>query len=403
MGADPVRFKLEAAATRIHAARLASVRHGLLSELSTRYPAIQVVQPVRQDTPGLLSVAGMQAQISLDTEQSRLYVLSGSSLAPKGLADTLGTLLPSPHHPMRTPEAAIDSSGQGLFVWADPSELMRLASQPGERAFMRLFGTPTHVYWVRDGDYLIAANLPQALIDRGYITHRTRADAWLRDSQRMDPRGALLLSSMSNEDLPAMMYRLDLELLTYLGDLSDRPVDMFALPTPRKAGLPEQGAFSAKISSSPTQPDGSGVRRHLSQRAEQTSRGAHPTSPVPTVQASFAPALHQAVPSRRGRRRPYRRPAQKDLDHPREPDTSLQDASHEPSARRLTAAGPALHLYPGRVRSTGSPPPYRRISTASPPDRGSRNPGTSFHTEGQTPGVESGKVLLLRVQSMRTP
>jgi type II secretory pathway pseudopilin PulG len=45
------------------------------------------------------------------------------------------------------------------------------------------------------------------------------------------------------------MYRMSLELLTFLGDLVGRPVDLFKLPTPREAGIPEQGAYGIKIAS----------------------------------------------------------------------------------------------------------------------------------------------------------
>jgi hypothetical protein len=41
--------------------------------------------------------------------------------------------------------------------------------------------------------------------------------------------------------------------LAVLGDLVDRPVDLFSLPSPRQLGLPDSGAFSLLLTSSPRQ------------------------------------------------------------------------------------------------------------------------------------------------------
>lgn len=121
------------------------------------------------------------------------------------------------------------------------------------KALKRILNVPTHIYWVQEEDYLIVASLPQALMDRSYIAARTPVGGWLATEQRMDAGGALLLASVRNTGLPAFMYRMNLEILRFLGDVVERPVDMFALPTPREAGLPKQGAFSVKFTSSESQ------------------------------------------------------------------------------------------------------------------------------------------------------
>ncbi len=127
----------------------------------------------------------------------------------------------------------------------DEHEMAKLAK--------RYFGVPSHLYWSREGDYLMLASLPQVLIDRNYIAARTPIGQWLQKQQRLEPTGALLLASGRNEGLPAIMYRLNLEMLSFLGDLVERPVDMFALPTPREASIPEEGAFGIKVTSTDSQ------------------------------------------------------------------------------------------------------------------------------------------------------
>ncbi len=138
----------------------------------------------------------------------------------------------------------------------DSLALKREAADPytwRRKIVTRFFGVPSHTYWVEEGDYLIVASLPQVLMDRNYIATRTPVDQWLKQEQRMEPAGALMMASVRNEGVPAFMYRLNLEGLSYLGDVAERPVDMFAMPTPREAGLPEAGAFGVKLTSSETQ------------------------------------------------------------------------------------------------------------------------------------------------------
>lgn len=133
------------------------------------------------------------------------------------------------------------------------AESMENEQQKGMLFLKRLLNVPSHLYWVQEGNYLIMASLPQVLMDRHYISDRVDVGQWLQRDQRMVGEGALLLLSARNRGLPALMYRMNLEALSYLGDMAERPVDMFALPTPREAGLPEEGAFGLKLVSSESQ------------------------------------------------------------------------------------------------------------------------------------------------------
>lgn len=133
-----------------------------------------------------------------------------------------------------------------------PADTPDDATDPGTRLVARVMGTPAHLYWVEEQDYLLLDSLPQALIDRGYVGERVAVDEWLRNTQRLDAQGALLLASGRTEDLPQLMYRFDLELLNWLGDVTQTEVDLFAMPTAREAGLPREGSISLKMTSSDT-------------------------------------------------------------------------------------------------------------------------------------------------------
>jgi len=122
-----------------------------------------------------------------------------------------------------------------------------------ENALMKRFiSVPGNVFWQQEGDYLLVASLPQILMDRHYVSKQAVND-WYKNKQKMDPDGALLMASMRTKDVPAFMYKMKLVILSYLGEVVERPVDLFSLPSVKEAGLPENGAYGVKLSSSEEQ------------------------------------------------------------------------------------------------------------------------------------------------------
>jgi len=116
----------------------------------------------------------------------------------------------------------------------------------------RMISVPTHLYWQQEGDYLLIANLPQILMDRHDISPSVPANEWLEKKQRMNPEGALMMISTVNNGVPESVYRMQLSMLSYFGDLTENPIDLFKLPTAREAKLPKQGTYGLKITSSDT-------------------------------------------------------------------------------------------------------------------------------------------------------
>ncbi len=139
----------------------------------------------------------------------------------------------------------------------DSSEFDELLGQPKNAAQLtllkRVLSVPSHLYWEQEGDYLITANIPQILMDRHHVKPTRPVDQWLEKEQRIDSKGSLFMLTARNEGSAEFIYRLQLGLLSFLGDVVDRPIDLFELPSPREANLPRSGAAGVKITSSETQ------------------------------------------------------------------------------------------------------------------------------------------------------
>jgi type II secretory pathway pseudopilin PulG len=133
------------------------------------------------------------------------------------------------------------------------SNLDEIAKEAGELAplVLRFDSIPSHLYWIEEGEYLVFAQLPQTLMDYRYMSEKRPLGQWLSSTQGIDGHGALLLGSARNPKAPRLVYEWNLMILSILGDLVGRPVDIFALPTPRELALPAQGGYSFAIDSSP--------------------------------------------------------------------------------------------------------------------------------------------------------
>jgi len=135
----------------------------------------------------------------------------------------------------------------------DATQVPTAPADPAQGIEQRLVDHPSHLYWIEDQGYLVFAEVPQVLMDRLYITSKVAVAPWLHQAQGVDPSGALLLASTRTSGVPQLMYEVNLWLLTYLGDLTGHPVDLFSLPSAHQLHLPDTGAYSVQITSSPDQ------------------------------------------------------------------------------------------------------------------------------------------------------
>ncbi|HEY7672589.1 MAG TPA: pilin [Gammaproteobacteria bacterium] len=105
----------------------------------------------------------------------------------------------------------------------------------------------THLFWIRDGDYLYVAQVPQPLMDRV----RAGADAsvadWLAAKQRIDTSGSLFAATGQVAKMPQRSYEAYLGIMQALADVSAAEFDLWAMPTVDQLRLPEKGAISFSV------------------------------------------------------------------------------------------------------------------------------------------------------------
>lgn len=126
------------------------------------------------------------------------------------------------------------------------------ASQDGPaNAWVELLQVPYRTYWVRQGEYVVSAATPQALIERDRYHEPTDVGQWLAREQGQDLEHSVLAASVSVDDGPRFVYRQYLKGLSYLAEVVEADIDPFALPTATEAGIPDEGAFGLQIDNAP--------------------------------------------------------------------------------------------------------------------------------------------------------
>ncbi len=102
-----------------------------LKTLADKFPEIDIKKAIQADGTGEITVNRLVAQVKLDLAAQRLFLLGGMKLQDKSLEESLKLLKPNTTHAMKILESDIDSSGQGLFLWANPQKLLQLANTVG--------------------------------------------------------------------------------------------------------------------------------------------------------------------------------------------------------------------------------------------------------------------------------
>jgi hypothetical protein len=104
-----------------------------------------------------------------------------------------------------------------------------------------------HYYWMREGDYVVFAELPQQLIDRQNHPQRTPMRKWLQQERGQDFGQSLLYLSVNTWNTPTYLYYAHLAVLQILSDITDTPFDPFAFPTARELKLSPFGAYGFQM------------------------------------------------------------------------------------------------------------------------------------------------------------
>jgi Tfp pilus assembly major pilin PilA len=103
-------------------ATLADVNQ-LLRDIEAASPQITYLSEMTPGNTGVIGFGGAAAAVQFTPEQRRLSIVFGPALS-RDVIDMMLTLPANPKHAMRTAEAQIDSTGQGLFLWANVQQAM---------------------------------------------------------------------------------------------------------------------------------------------------------------------------------------------------------------------------------------------------------------------------------------
>jgi len=104
-----------------------------------------------------------------------------------------------------------------------------------------------HIYWVRDGKWLLFSHLPQPLFDRYRLDDPVVLDDWLKTRQRQQADHALLLVSARMDDIPRTLYYAYLSVYQGLADMLHIPFDPFDFPGAVELNLPASGGYGVEL------------------------------------------------------------------------------------------------------------------------------------------------------------
>lgn len=121
------------------------------------------------------------------------------------------------------------------------------APPPGGGILALLGRLHSHVYWIREGEYLYMAGTPQPLMDRVAAAARTRVDTWLATRQRIDTSTSLFAATASVSKMPRRTYESYIGILQDLADVTNSKVDIWSMPTARQLALPDQGTVGFNL------------------------------------------------------------------------------------------------------------------------------------------------------------
>lgn len=110
-------------------------------------------------------------------------------------------------------------------------------------AWLQLYArVGSHVYWVEEGDYLVFAEVPQALADRADAKLDGQLDTWLRQNQSYDPNATVLGITGKTRHAQRKVYYAYLGALQATADALGQKASISALPHAAGLKLPVEGA-----------------------------------------------------------------------------------------------------------------------------------------------------------------
>ncbi|WP_154222708.1 pilin [Marinicella rhabdoformis] len=106
-----------------------------------------------------------------------------------------------------------------------------------------------HSYWVRKGDVIYFAAVPQVLAEKFNSNETQQLSDWLNHNQKVNWDSAILAYGKEIDNLPKDIYHIYLSVIQVLGDMAGTHVDLFQLPTASELKLPKTGRMNMALSS----------------------------------------------------------------------------------------------------------------------------------------------------------
>ena len=106
-----------------------------------------------------------------------------------------------------------------------------------------------HSYWVRKGDVIYFAAVPQILAEKFNSNKTQQLSDWLNHNQQVNWDSAILAYGKEIDNLPKDIYHIYLSVIQVLGDMAGTHVDLFQLPTASELNLPRTGRMNMAIHS----------------------------------------------------------------------------------------------------------------------------------------------------------
>ncbi len=103
-----------------------------LSAVFASSPMVQPLMPTDATGSGAIAVGGIPVLYRHDAVSKRLYLFGGAGAQSGALDAALNQMTDNASHPMYTHEAALDASGQGLFVWIDAQTTLKFLETSGQ-------------------------------------------------------------------------------------------------------------------------------------------------------------------------------------------------------------------------------------------------------------------------------
>ncbi|MBL4660930.1 MAG: pilin [Alcanivoracaceae bacterium] len=129
-------------------------------------------------------------------------------------------------------------------------EQQAFAANADPNILEKLLDVKQYYYYQIEGDYILYAFTPQVLADRANNQNKMELQDWLYKQQAQNWDHAIIAYGKEVLDAPRDIYYFYLNVLAFLGNLTNVEVDLFSFPTAQQLNLPQKGRYGFTLDSS---------------------------------------------------------------------------------------------------------------------------------------------------------